>query len=75
MNPLEEALVHIGTNIRTLRQYRQMTIDQLATKSELRPATISDIENGKSNFEITTLFRISSALNCTLDIILAPYDE
>lgn len=72
MNPVEEALRQIGSNIRLRRNERKMTIDHLAAISELRPATISDIENGKSNFEFTTLLRIASALDCSVDIILIP---
>jgi transcriptional regulator with XRE-family HTH domain len=74
-NPVEESLNQIGSNIRKMRQCRQMTIDSLAEEARLRPATISDIENGKSNFEYATLLKICSALNCTLDIIITPYKK
>jgi transcriptional regulator with XRE-family HTH domain len=65
-------LQHVGSNIKEMRKYRQFTQQQLADESGLRLATISDIENGKLNFEINTLVRIASALNCYLDISLSP---
>lgn len=65
-------LQHIGNNIKEMRKFRNWTQEHLADKAGLRKATISDIEAGKANFEINTLVRISSALNCYLDIGLTP---
>lgn len=45
-----------------------MTQQQLGDKAGVRPATISDIESGKANFQFNTLFRIATALNCHVDI-------
>lgn len=65
-------LQHIGGNIKKMRKYRKLTQDQLANEAGIRIATISDIESGKANFEINTLVRIASALNCYLDISFTP---
>ena len=61
-----------GKAIKQLRQFRQMSQTQLAEEAQLRVATISDIEAGKANFEINTLVRIATALNCYLDISFTP---
>ena len=65
---MNQRLLHIGMNVRRLREYRSLTQEQLAEKADLRTATVSDVENGKQNFEIETLIRIAGALNCYLDI-------
>jgi len=65
-------LQHIGNNIKELRKFRKWTQQQLADEAGIRMATISDIEAGKANFEINTLVRIASALNCYLDISFTP---
>ena len=68
------ALQHIGQNIRDLRKYRGLTQQELAEKSGIRTATVSDIEKGLANFEINTIIRIATALNCALDISFTPLD-
>ena len=62
-------------NVRRLREYRSLTQDQLAEKADLRTATVSDVENGKQNFEIETLIRIAGALNCYLYIGFTPVEN
>lgn len=65
-------LYHIGQSIKKMRQYRNMSQQQLADEAGLRQATIADLETGKANFEINTLVRIAAALKCYLDINLTP---
>ena len=72
---MSQRLIHIGMNVRRLREYRSLTQDQLAEKADLRTATVSDVENGKQNFEIETLIRIAGALNCYLDISFTPVEN
>ena len=72
---MNQRLIHIGANVRRLREYRQLTQEQLAEKADLRTATVSDVENGKQNFEIETLIRIAGALNCYLDISFMPVEN
>lgn len=75
MSELTESLQHIGKNIRKMRKYRGMTLQQVSEITGLRPATIGDIENGSSNWTVVSLLKIASALKCQLDIIIQPYDE
>ena len=63
-------LTHIGQMIRRMREYRGISQEQLAEAASLRRATITDIELGKSNFEVNTLVAIASALGCELDVSL-----
>lgn len=65
---MQKQLNRIGSLIRELREIEGWTQEQLANKTHLRIATISDIENGKCNFEFKTLTAISEALNCEVNI-------
>lgn len=65
-------LEHLGLMIKEIRKQKKRTQEQLANECALRTATISDIEAGKANFQINTLVRIASALNCYLDISFTP---
>lgn len=65
-------LKHIGQMVKQLREFRGLSQEQLATKSDFRRATVTDIENGMTNFQINTLVSIATALECTIDIVLTP---
>lgn len=52
----------IGTRIRSLREERAITLDQLANLSKLTKGQISRIENGKVSSPVSTLTRLASAL-------------
>ena len=67
-----EHLLTIGNNIRTARKIKGWTQQQLADEAGLRLATVSDLENGKLNFEINTLVRLAHALGFYLDITFKP---
>jgi len=64
-------LEQFGKQIKTMRDYRGLTQSELAEQAGIRQATISDIEAGKTNFEINTLIMICSALNCNYCISLS----
>jgi transcriptional regulator with XRE-family HTH domain len=72
MNPVEEALIIIGKQIRAIRKQQNLSAEKLADMAGIRTATVLDIENGQSNFQFTTILRITSALNCNLDINITP---
>lgn len=65
-------MYHICKNIKDLRIYRNLSIEELAMKAEVSPAFIKSIEENNINFSIELLIKIASALNCTLDIIFMP---
>lgn len=61
----------IGRRIRTARQYKGMTADQLSEKVGLASESLRHIENGSSNPSLHTLFRIAQILNVSLDYLTA----
>ncbi len=62
----------IGQRIRAVRIAKKMTQLQLAEKSGMSTSNISDLENGKTNMYVTTLFRVIEALQCSADVIMRP---
>jgi transcriptional regulator with XRE-family HTH domain len=61
--------VQIGKKIRTLRQERDVTLDQLAEKARLTKGQLSKIENGKVSCPVSTLTRIASALGVHVGLL------
>lgn len=62
----------IGRMIATMRQARSMTQQQFAQTIGLTQDRVSEIENGKVNITLATLFKICDALNCYCDMNFTP---
>lgn len=65
-------LYHFGQMIRKMREAGKMSQKDLADACVLKESDIEAIEAGEMNFEINTLVRIATALNCYLDVALEP---
>mgnify|MGYP001590633421 CR=1 FL=1 len=52
----------IGMRIRTLRQEKGLTIEELAHSAGVHPNYLGEAERGKKNFSITTLEKLAKAL-------------
>lgn len=61
---------NVGVDLRRLRKEKGLTIDQLALSSGVSGITISNIENGRSNPTLNSLWKLSEALNVPLTKIL-----
>jgi len=59
----EQFCVNIGLNIKYFRGRQNMTQEDLSEKIELASRYISDIERGKRNITLKTLYKIAQALN------------
>lgn len=69
MNSINEQL---GKMIKTMRDHRNLTQEELAEKSGLSRVTIGQIERGNAEPSVGNIHKIASALNCNLDILLTP---
>ena len=49
---------HIGDKIKRFRGFRGMTQEQLADKIGAKKSFISRIENGKTDIQLSTLYRL-----------------
>ena len=61
----------VGRNVRRLRMERQMTQEQFAERSGFSQQYISDLERGRRNPTIVSLYELAQALCATpIDLIL-----
>jgi transcriptional regulator with XRE-family HTH domain len=63
---------HLGDIVRKMREYRQLTQQELADKASLSRVTIGQIERGNAEPSLGNLHKIASALDCHIDILLTP---
>ena len=63
-------LVAMGRRIRSVRDARKLTREQLAEKIDLSPQFITDVEYGNKGISISTLYQLSQALNVKADYLL-----
>lgn len=56
----------LGSRLRSLRQWRKMTLMDLHDKAEVGIGTISDVENGLRQPNTTTLLKLARALGVSL---------
>lgn len=62
----------VGTNVRKLRIAASMTQEQFAERSGFSQQYISDLERGRRNPTVVTLFELASALGATPVQLLEP---
>lgn len=62
----------VGRNVRTMRQARGMTQEQLAEESGFSQQYISDLERGRRNPTIVSLYELAQALKSTPIELLEP---
>lgn len=61
----------IGAKVRSERQAREWTLDQLADKSGVSRRMLINVEQGTANPSVTTLLRLSDALGIGLQALVA----
>ncbi|MCD7879929.1 MAG: helix-turn-helix transcriptional regulator [Candidatus Gastranaerophilales bacterium] len=59
----------LGSNIKKFRMEKGFTQEKLALETNVSRSHIAMIELGKRDFTVSTLFKISRALNITIDKI------
>lgn len=60
----------VGNRIRDIRNHKGMSLEELSARSGISPTPLSKLERGKSNVTITTLYRVSCALEVPLSVIV-----
>ncbi len=63
--PVEQAIKHLGANLRTARLRRNLTIEEVAEKIGTGPRAVSDAERGK----ISTGIAVYTALIWAYDLL------
>jgi transcriptional regulator with XRE-family HTH domain len=68
---MEPAQLLLGRCIRTLREQRQLTLEQLANQAGISYQYLSGLETGKENFTIGVLENIARSLSLQVNVIVA----
>lgn len=65
-----DAAIAFGSVLRRLREAADLTQEQLGFEADLRRTYVSILELGQQQPSLTTIFKISQALNCTPGALL-----
>ena len=60
----------VGKRIRKLREKRDMSREELASKAEITSKFLYEVENGKKGMSVGNLYKIAVALSTSCDYIL-----
>ncbi|MGY5352005.1 helix-turn-helix transcriptional regulator [Wenyingzhuangia sp. IMCC45533] len=71
-NPINEL---VGQNIRRIRKTKKLGQSELSSLTTVSRPTISNIEAGKFNLTISTLFDIAIALECKVEDIIPTLED
>ncbi|HQO89276.1 MAG TPA: helix-turn-helix transcriptional regulator [Chitinophagales bacterium] len=66
----KELLSQIGNKIRTLRELRKLTQENVSNELDITQKTYSNIENGITDMTISILYKISGVLGFSVNDIL-----
>ncbi|WP_217140769.1 helix-turn-helix domain-containing protein [Streptomyces sp. AC627_RSS907] len=64
---LEEVLRTVGGRLRTLRQQRHATLDDISARSGISPSTLSRLESGQRRYTLDLLLPLAAAYGLPLD--------
>ncbi|WP_256923386.1 helix-turn-helix domain-containing protein [Streptomyces sp. 13-12-16] len=64
---LEEVLRMVGGRLRTLRQQRHATLDDISARSGISPSTLSRLESGQRKYTLDLLLPLAVAYGLPLD--------
>ncbi|HPA35202.1 MAG TPA: helix-turn-helix transcriptional regulator [Chitinophagales bacterium] len=70
MKDNKELLSQIGNKIRTLRELRKLTQENVSNELDITQKTYSNIENGITDMTISILYKISGVLGFSVNDIL-----
>ena len=71
----QQNIIDIGARVRHLRNELGLSIRQLAEQSDVSPGYISQIENGKTNPSVTTLYAIAGVLKVSIQAFFESKDN
>jgi len=72
---MHDAVASIGPKIRQLRQQKKMSLQQLAERSDVSAAAIHKIERNTMVPTITTLMKLSGALNRSIAYLVSEEED
>lgn len=70
-----DILVRFGFAIRTLREARELTQEELAERSRIHRTYLSDIERGSRNVALINIERLAKSLSVNLEELFKRVDR
>lgn len=67
---MDPKIKEVGNRIKQVRKAQNLSQADLADKMNVSTSYISDVENGKINFSLDTLMRLTEALQISADWLL-----
>ena len=74
-NKKNQVAITVGNRVRSIRQSKGLTIEQLAFEIGVEYTQLSRIERGRINTSIFNLFLITKALNTSFSELVKDLDE
>ena len=65
----KDITVRFGERVRELRKLSNLSIEELAFRSDINKNYLSDVERGKRNLSLKAIEKISKGLNVPLDVL------
>lgn len=62
----KELIAAFGERVRQLRQEKGLTMEQLAANANIEYKQLSQVERGKTNATISTIYALAKALNISV---------
>jgi transcriptional regulator with XRE-family HTH domain len=59
-------MLNIGAKFRAARKERKLSLRELASKADVSPSLLSQIENGRANPSVMTLYNVAEALSVSI---------
>jgi transcriptional regulator with XRE-family HTH domain len=69
---MDDAPANLARNVRQLREGRGMTQQQLAERSGVPRATLTNVESGSANPTLSVLLKVARALTVSLEELVSP---
>lgn len=70
----KQELEQFGTILKQFRQENKLTLLDLEVRTGINEGTLSKIENGKKNFNFTTLVKLAQGLEVPLSKLLSKFN-
>lgn len=71
---IQETTINVARQIRTLREFRSLSQQDLAEASGLSRNTLSLLERGQTSPTVSTLKRLANALDVNINAFFEPYE-
>ncbi|MGL5802437.1 MAG: helix-turn-helix domain-containing protein, partial [Cetobacterium sp.] len=72
---MENLNILIGQRLNRLRKDKNLSLEELSFQTGVSKAMLSQIENGKSNPTVSTLWKISTALKVSFSFFIEGEEE